>query len=360
MLQLEAANDFQALDAFLSEHEGSSATFRLYRRETERLFLWAWIVKDKPVSSLNREDFDEYLAFLADPQPAQYWCGPRAPQESSQWKPFVGKLNVSAGTTALSSLNSLFTWWTNAGYLKGNPLGLMKQKKQKLYEATRTPLSAMGNQPKMERFLDADMWKALMCALEQLPRETPADVAKYERAVFLVSLLYLLVPRAGELETHRMNSFQEHRGRWWWHVVGKGQKEALIPVPDDMLTALVRYRKFLGLSAVPSMTDTSPLLRSVRDGSKITARQLNRILKELFLQASNLLPDDQVHKREKMRRASAHWGRHTGITGKVDAGMEMRYVQRDARHADARTTEMYSHVEDERWHDEAQKHQLPK
>jgi hypothetical protein len=39
--------------------------------------------------------------------------------------------------------------------------------------------------------------------------------------------------------------------------------------------------------------------------------------------------------------------------------MAFRYVQKDARHADARTTGLYVHEEDERWHDEAQKLRMP-
>jgi site-specific recombinase XerD len=156
-----------------------------------------------------------------------------------------------------------------------------------------------------------------------------------------------------------MNSFREERGLWWWHVVGKGGKKAKVPVADDMLQALIRYRKHLGLSAVPRRDDTTPLLVSVKDGSPITARRLNQILKKIFSAAADLLPADAEHKKEKLRAASAHWGRHTGITAKLDSGIDERFVQKDARHTDARTTQRYIHEEEERWHDEAQKQRLP-
>jgi integrase len=169
----------------------------------------------------------------------------------------------------------------------------------------------------------------------------------------------MLAPRAGELESHRMNSFREERGRWWWHVVGKGGKKAKVPVADDMLQALVRYRKFLGLTAVPKRSELTPILVSLKDGSPITARRLNQILKRIFSSAADLLPPASEYKREKLRSASAHWGRHTGITAKIDSGITERYVQKDARHSDARTTQRYIHEEEERWHDEAQKQHLP-
>ncbi|SPJ17355.1 Integrase (fragment) [Burkholderiales bacterium] len=126
-----------------------------------------------------------------------------------------------------------------------------------------------------------------------------------------------------------------------------------------MIQALVRYRKHLGLTAVPKRSDTTPLLVGLRARAPITARRLNQILKRLFSRAADLLGPEQEHKAEKLRAASAHWGRHTGITAKVDAGIEERYVQKDARHSDRRTTQRYIHEEERRWHEEAQKQRLP-
>jgi integrase len=203
------------------------------------------------------------------------------------------------------------------------------------------------------------MWNAVTAAVESLPRETPRQIDEYERLRFLCACLYLLAPRAGELETQRMNSFVEEHGRWWWHVVGKGDKKAKVPVPDPMMEALIRYRRHMGLSAVPNYKDDTPLLVSVKDRSPITARRLNQVLKALFARAAASMPGHLKHKAEKLLKASAHWGRHTGITAKVNAGMSARYVQKDARHSDARTTAMYVHEEDAAWHEEAQKQQLP-
>lgn len=360
-LQISAANDLEALSHFLGEYDKSPGTYRIYQRECERLFLWAWLERGKPVSSLNRQDLEDFMNFLAHPAPAARWCGPKAPRDSKAWRPFVGPLSESAVLTATAALNSMLKYWVDAGYVMGNPMGLIRQRKHKL-RATAEP-GVVAQQPdedaKVERFLDTEMWAAVTAAVEAMPRETAQQVAEYERLRFVCAFLYLLAPRAGELERQRMNSFREERGRWWWHVLGKGQKRAKVPVPDDMMDALVRYRKFLGLSAVPGKKDVTPLLCSVRTGKAITARRLNQVLKDLFMKASYLLPDSAAYKRDKLVQASAHWGRHTGITAKLQAGMSARYVQKDARHADARTTGRYIHEEDEQWHEEAQKQHLP-
>ena len=361
-LQITAATDADAIRCFLAEYDRSPGTLRIYQRECERLLLWSLVDCGKPLSSLNRQDFEGYLNFLADPQPASLWCGPKADRVTEKWRPFVGPLSESAVLTAMAAINSLMRYLVDAGYLAGNPLGLIRQRRRKLAAESDGPIqSVVGTDEveKVERFLDEEMWQAVTKAIESMPREGAVQQDEYERARFIAAILYMLAPRAGELESHRMNSFREERGRWWWHVVGKGGKKAKVPVADDMLQALVRYRKHLGLTAVPKKTDTTPLLVSLRDRSPITARRLNQIRKRIFAGAADLLPPQSEHKREKLRAASAHWGRHTGITAKLDSGIGERYVQKDARHSDARTTRRYIHEEEERWHDEAQKQHLP-
>ena len=223
------------------------------------------------------------------------------------WRPFVGPLSDSAVLTSIAAINSLMAYLVDAGYLSGNPLGLIRQRRRKLNMAATGPAQVIAQteeMQKIERFLDAEMWHAVTRAIEALPRETAGERDEYERARFIAALLYMLAPRAGELESHRMNSFREERGRWWWHVVGKGGKQAKVPVADDMVHALVRYRKHLGLSAMPKRTDLTPLLVSIKDRSPITARRLNQILKKLFNAAAELLPEASEHKREKLRAAT--------------------------------------------------------
>lgn len=353
-LQIQAGNDLEAILAFLREYEASPGTHRIYQRECERLLLWALHAQQKPLSSLNRQDFEAYLDFMAHPEP--HWCGPRRPRHSPDWKPFVGPLGDNAKITALAALNSLMTYLVDAGYLAGNPLGLIRQRRKKARQTSDHQSELLGL--KVERFLDADMWQAVIDTVESWPKATPQEQAHYERARFMLALLMMLAPRASELQTHTMNSFREIRGRWWWYVLGKGQKAARVPVPEDMLLALRRYRIALGLTPLPHYRDTTPLLLSLDGQRGITARRLNQLLKVIFSQAAIALEVTLPHKAEKLRSASAHWGRHTSITEKLDSGIDRRLVQKLARHADARTTEIYLHDDDEQWHDESQKHRL--
>lgn len=372
--QVPLANDREAMGHFLEQYTGSPGTHRLYSRECERLALWALHVRQKPISSLNITDIERYIDFLARPIPESVWCGPKAPRHSDAWRPFVGPVDVSAKLSALSAINSMLNFWVQAGYLNGNPMGLFRQLKQRI-QANPDPCKDKGTNKRnaraavkvdegthrVERYLDDDMWRAVMCAVEAMAPQgcNESMTAEYERARFVMAFLYLMAPRVGELETHNMNSFREIDGRWWWFVVGKGAKLAKVPAPDDMLQALIRYRKHLGMSAVPTSKDDSPLLRSTRHpGASISARRINQVLKQIFESATTFLPQEVAHKAEKLLLASAHWGRHTSISSKINSGMNHLHVQRDARHADFRTTQLYIHDADIARHDDAQKQQL--
>jgi len=62
--QLAASNDLEAVQAWLAEFRDSPQTLRNYRKEAERLLLWALLERGKPLSSLTREDCILYEDFL--------------------------------------------------------------------------------------------------------------------------------------------------------------------------------------------------------------------------------------------------------------------------------------------------------
>ncbi len=69
---LSANNYYEAVQAWLALHE-SAATQRAYRKEAERLILWANIERGRAHSSLTTEDAVAYRAFLRHPTPGGRW-----------------------------------------------------------------------------------------------------------------------------------------------------------------------------------------------------------------------------------------------------------------------------------------------
>jgi integrase len=345
--QLAAGNDLEAIQAWLAEFHDSPQTLRGYRKESERLLLWALLERGKPLSGLTREDCLLYEAFLTDPQPRDRWCGPKAPRLSVRWRPFVGPLQPASRKLAMLIINALFSYLVEAGYLAGNPLAL----------ARRRGRHHQGPRP-IERFLEHDQWQALLAAVDALPRDSERGRQHHARARFLVALLYLLGPRVSEVAGHTMSSFVQVRGRWWWRVIGKGRKEARVPVNQDMLQALSEYRRFYGLSPLPAPDDATPLMMNLKGTAGIGDNMIYRIVKELVHRAAAHLEAVDPHQAEKLRHASTHWFRHTSITHQADAGISIQFLQRNARHARIDTTGLYLHAEDGEWHEAMERHRL--
>ena len=347
--QISAQNDLEAIQSWLAEFEDSPQTQRAYRKESERLLLWSIIIKHKALSSLTRDDLRDYQHFLENPKPANQWCGLRKPRHDPSWRPFQGPLSPDSVAQAITIINALFNYLVEAGYLCGNPLGLMRRKLSRKF----------NKQSKMtERFLEQPLWQHVIEHLESLPRATQREKTDYERKRYLLHLLYLLGPRVSEVANHKMNSFKQVRGKWWWHVTGKGNKSEKIPVNDSMINALIRYRKFYGMTELPNPDDSCPLFLSLNGKRPIASNMIYRLVKKIFSDCADEIENERPDYASKLRKASTHWLRHTSITHQTDAGIELRYIKRNARHESVETTMLYQHAEEEKWHDAMASYQL--
>jgi len=360
---LRADDDLSALELFLAKYDKSPGTQRLYRKECERLLLWAVYERKKPLSSLDAEDLAQYAMFLKDPRPRARWCGRRQDRDSDAWRPFEGPLGDSAYRTALSALSAFFKWACSVRYLNANPLVAVARPRPWSQAQTKNRIQG--------RHWDEDMRAALSDALQAMEFDESVSRAEKLRTRMLLTFVMALAARVGEIAHAQMGDFVSRHQSWWWTVLSKGQRIDEVPVPGAFVEQLMTYRQALGLAPLPLAGEQIPLLTHLRvmeqamrsvdsqavlkSAPHLTERQLNRILKELLLRASQLLASRDPHKAQRLQRASMHWGRHTSITLQAEAGLESRYIQRNARHRDPRTTAWYTHLEDNLWQAETQK-----
>ena len=97
------------------------------------------------------------------------------------------------------------------------------------------------------------------------PGDSPRERERYLRARWLFTLFYLGGLRISEVSGNTMGCFFCRRDadgheRWWLEVIGKGDKEGLLPAPAEMMVELGRYRRERGLSALPSRHEDTPLV----------------------------------------------------------------------------------------------------
>lgn len=356
--QIFADNDTDAVKAWLARFLDKRTTFDNYRKEVERLLLWATLQRGKPLSSLTHEDWLVYKAFLLDPQPRNRWISPEGRKYARthpDWRPFAGPLSASSQRQAGVILNALFSWLVNAGYLAGNPLSLSRERKRRAA-------------PRVSRYLDDILWGEVKAAVEALPRETDREREHYLRLRWLVSLFYIGGLRISEVAGNTMGGFFQRRDRdgedrWWLELLGKGDKVRIIPATNELMVELARYRRQLSYPPLPVPGESTPLLLPIGGKPRpMTRGGIHEIIKRVFVMTSERLrergPEFAPHA-QRIVLASAHWLRHTAGTHMANHDVDLRHVRDNLGHESISTTNTYLHTSDDARHAETEsKHRV--
>jgi site-specific recombinase XerD len=349
--QLSARNDLEAVRAWLSNYADTKTTFDNYRKEAERLLLWAVVQLGKPLSSLTHEDLLVFKTFLVDPQPASRWVsanGGKYARGDERWRPFNGPLSPASQRQALIILNAMFTWLVNAGYLRGNPMALLRQR-------------AKRSAPRVTRYLSTSLWDEVKLFVEQLPRDTDAQRAYYARCRWLTTLFYLQGMRISEVAGGQMGSFFRRLGadgkdQWWLETLGKGDKERIVPVSVELVQELRSYRTQNGLAALPTRSEETPLVIPFKGRNRCLSRSaIHDAIKGIFSGAASWLRARGpafADRADELERASAHWLRHTAGSHQADGGVDLRTIRDNLGHVSLNTTSLYLHTEDDARHKE--------
>ena len=348
--QLQAQTDVEAVYCWLNEYRHNPNTYRVYQREIHRLLLWCGHQQQKTLSDLKREDFDDYVNFLIDPEPKSFWCAPShrgAQRYSKAWKPFTGGLSAKSRALALTVINTMLSYLVDAGYLQHNPLRLMKKHFNHIpsVEAQHIALQA--------RILTPDEWRAILATLDNLNETTSDEKAHKYRLRFIVMMLYFLGLRVSELTSHSWSAFQQCNGLWWFLVRGKGGKLGKVPVHHQLWHEVIQFRLFLGMPAIPQPSETSPLVPAWRHANGLQPRQINHLLKSLAKAAAETI--DNPVSQAKLKQFSAHWLRHLSATMQERAGIAFSYIKANHRHEKEETTRLYVHALDEERHQAMQR-----
>lgn len=356
--QIAAVNDLQAIQAWLARFVDTPTTFSNYRKEAERLYLWSVFQLGKPISSLTHEDFLVYQRFLLDPQPREKWVaggGKKHQRGDERWRPFYGPLSMASQRQAMIILNVMFAWLVEAGYLAGNPLSLSRHR-------------ARRAKPRITRYLDQELWQEVKAFVEGMPKETDRERAHYFRIRWLFTLLYLGGLRISEVAENTMGSFfcrrdKDGEERWWLEVLGKGDKQRLVPATNEMMVELARYRREQEMSPFPAPHEATPLVLPIgKIRVPLTRAALHSVVKKVFDGAADRLRqrgDDYAVRAGLLERASAHWLRHTAGSHMADQQIDLRLVRDNLGHESLSTTSQYLHVDDDRRHKETeQKHRI--
>ena len=335
---LDASNDYQAVNAWLSLHE-SAATQRAYRKEAERLILWAIVESGRALSSLTTEDAIAYRAFLRRPSPRARWVGAPQPRSSPAWRPFAGDLSARSAAYALSVLNALFRWLIEQRYVLANPFAGVKVK------------SGRPAQLDTSHAFTEHEWKLVRVVADGLEWSYGWSEPAAQRLRFLLDFAYATGLRISELVGAQLGAIEaDAHGDTWIRVVGKGHRAGKVVLPPLARAALDRYLVQRGVPVTPSKwRPSTPMLGSLGDdGDRISSWRLWRVMKRFFSTAADVVEEGTPALAEKLRLATPHWTRHTHATHLLQGGAELTTVRDNLRHASLATTSMYLHTDDAR------------
>lgn len=336
---LNSANDYEAVQAWLSLHE-SAATQRAYRKEAERLILWAIVERGKALSSLNTEDAIAYRAFLRHPTPARRWIGPPQARTSPDWKPFVGGLAPRSVAYALAVLGAMFRWLMEQRYVLANPFSGVKVR-----GASHAAPMDTG------RVFSEGEWAIIRAVADGLEWTYGWQVPAAQRLRFGLDFAYATGLRVSELVGAKLGQIEvDSHGDHWIKLVGKGSKSGKVALPPLVRSALDHSLMQRGLPITPAhWKPSTPLIADLGDPdskSGITATRVWSLMKRFFTTVAMAIEKEAPATAEKLRKASPHWMRHTHATHALARGAELTTVRDNLRHASVATTSIYLHTDE--------------
>jgi integrase/recombinase XerD len=184
------------------------------------------------------------------------------------------------------------------------------------------------DRPKPERSLPKTLSRAQVDQLINAPN--PASPF-FARDVAILELLYASGLRASELCDLKLNDLNLAVG--CVRVFGKGSKERVVPVGQAACEAITRY-----------LSECRPNLNK----RNADALFLSRTGKPLERVALWMLVEKYGRSSGLLKEISPHVLRHCFATHLLSGGADLRVVQELLGHSDVATTQIYTHVDQDR------------
>lgn len=284
------------LDMLSAERGAAANTIEAYRRDLGDLNA-ALAAAGKAIATATADDLRTYLSGL----------GGRGLKAASQGR-------------RLSALRQLYRFLYAEGHRRDDPAAALSGPKR------HRPL------PKVLSIADVDrMLAAAREGLTDAERPLP-DRLRQARLNCLLEVAYATGLRVSELIALPLSAARQDVHMLM--VRGKGNNERLVPLNGAARTAMADY---LALRDAAGLAASRWLFPSFGESGHLTRQHVGRELKGLAA-ASGLRPD----------KVSPHVLRHAFASHLLQNGADLRSVQTLLGHADISTTQVYTHVLQER------------
>jgi len=284
------------LDMLAAERGAGRNTLEAYRRDLDDLGDYL-TTKRKTIAAATTADLRAYLATL----------------ERRDFK-------ASSVARRLSAIRQLYRFLYAEGHRGDDPAAVIEGPKR-------------GRMlPKVLSIAEVDRLLATAHAGASDTARSGAERLRWLRLACLLEVLYATGLRVSELIA--LPASAARRDERMLIVRGKGEKERLVPLNQAAKTAM---RAYLGALANDPETPPKWLFPSFGETGHLTRQHVARELKGLAVAAGIA-----------SARVSPHVLRHAFASHLLQNGADLRVVQTLLGHADISTTQIYTHVLDER------------
>ncbi len=149
----------------------------------------------------------------------------------------------------------------------------------------------------------------------------------------ILEVLYGCGLRVSELVNLQLSQLRFHEDEQYLRVVGKGDKERLVPISKAAQKAIELYLETR--NSLPIKKEAENIVFLNRRGNKLSREMIFIIVKKLTQLAGI------------KKNVSPHTFRHSFATHLVEAGADLRAVQEMLGHESITTTEIYTHLDRE-------------
>jgi integrase/recombinase XerD len=232
----------------------------------------------------------------------------------------------------LKDLELFLKWITELGLMPGSQARIISGLKSffkycLLEQITAADPTALLEAPKLKRHLpDVLSFEEIESIIAQIDLST----AEGGRNKAMLETLYSCGLRVTELVNLRISSL--HLDVGFIRVIGKGDKERLVPIGSDAVKYIGIYKNNIRVHT-PIQPGQHDILFLNRRGAGLSRVMVFLIIKEL------------AKKAGIKKVISPHTFRHSFATHLVEGGADLRAVQEMLGHESITTTEIYTHLD---------------
>ena len=278
----------QFIDHLWMENGLSENTLSAYRNDLANFAAWL-NANNQSLSEAKTTDIQSFLAYRFD---------------NGQKRRSDARL--------LSTLKRFYTYLMRENHIAENPTLLLEAPKPEYH------LPVTLSESQIEDLLDAP--------------DTSTDLGLRDRA--MIELLYATGLRVSELITLQSSQVSIEPGVI--RVIGKGDKERLVPVGEIALEWLTNYLSRSRANLLNAKLATNAVFVT-RRGDAMTRQAFWYMIKRYAAKAGM-----------NTEALSPHTLRHAFATHLLNHGADLRVVQMLLGHSDISTTQIYTHVADQR------------